>query len=283
MDLTLAVADGSRGGMADPAFQAHLQSIVTWARAVWESWMPRAEMLHTAAWAAGKLAAARRPWSVVCGPATATAASLARLGWRFRDGLTMVTHTGAEVLLTKDPPARVAALVKEAVWHWRWARVERNVPKLRPTGGAPSLGPCWRPIARLLDPQVRTRGWTAELRGALRSAVTGRQWPQVRKHMAGMADDAQCRLCMGHVGTRQHRSVECMCHDDLWRHYAPRDVVECRGDPLNERSSPPRPTSCPRRILKPPSCGWCARRGGASVLTGPSTRMVPAWMALPRS
>ena len=185
LDLTLAVADGSRGGTADPAFQAHLQPIVAWARAVWESWMPRAEMLHTAAWAVRRLAVARRPWAVVGGPAAATVASTARLGWRFRDGLTMVTQAGVELLLTRDPPARVAALVKEAVWQWRWARVERNVPQLRPPREEPSLGPCWRPIARLLDPVVRTSGWTAELRGALRSAVTNRQWPQVRKTPSG--------------------------------------------------------------------------------------------------
>ncbi len=150
LDLTLAVADGSRGGTADPAFQAHLQPIVAWARAVWESWMPRAELLHTAAWAIRRLATAKRPWAVVGGPAAATVASMARLGWRFRDGLTMITQTGVELLLTRDPPAMVAALVKEAFWRWRWARLERNVPQLRPPLGAPSLGPCWRPIASWL-------------------------------------------------------------------------------------------------------------------------------------
>ena len=183
LDLSLAVADGARGGMADPAFQAHLQPIVSWARAVWEGWVPTSELLHTAAWAVRRLTAAKNPWAVVSGPATATVATMARLGWRFRDGLTMVTAEGIELVLTKDPPARVAELVRIAVSQWRWARVENRMPQLRPRDGSqdsarlPSLGPCWRPIARLLDPSVRTPGWTAELRGALRSAVTNRQWP----------------------------------------------------------------------------------------------------------
>ena len=43
LDLTLAVADGARGGMADPAFQAHLKPIVAWAQAVWASHLPRSE------------------------------------------------------------------------------------------------------------------------------------------------------------------------------------------------------------------------------------------------
>ena len=230
LDLTLAVADGARGGMADPVFQAHLAPIVAWAQAAWETWMPRADMLHMASWAVGRSVSARRPWAVVCGPATATVASLARLGWRFRDGLTMVTQMGVELVLTQDPPARVAALVKEAAWQWRWGRVERCVPQLRPPPGQPSLGPCWRPLARLLDPSVKVPGWSGELRGALRSAVTNRQWPQARKHRAGLVQDAACRLCMAPVGSLGHRSVECVCHQDLRRAHAPHDVLACCGD-----------------------------------------------------
>ena len=100
-----------------------------------------------------KLAFAQRPWAVVCGPATATAAALARLGWRFGDGLALVTHTGVELLLSVDPPARVAALVKEAVWQWRWANPEQRIPQqLRPSAGELSLGPCLCLLAPLMDP-----------------------------------------------------------------------------------------------------------------------------------
>ena len=130
LDLTLAVADGARGGTADPAFQAHLQPIVAWAQAVWENWMPRADMLSMAAWASRRLASTDRPWRMVCGPASAVVATMARLGWRFRNVLTMVTQMGVELLLSQGPPALVASLVKEAVWQWRWSRLEVRMPWL---------------------------------------------------------------------------------------------------------------------------------------------------------
>ena len=110
--------------------------------------------------------------------------------------------------------------------------------------------------------------------------------------MAGIADDAQCRLCMVQVGTLQHRSVECMCHDDLRRHYAPRDVVECRGDALNARDDMhwlTRALQPTKAYLVPPphpeaTFVWVVcPEGGASMLTGPSTRTALDWMALPRS
>ena len=69
-----------------------------------------------------------------------------------------------------------------------------------------------------------------ELRGALRSAVTSRQWTQERKHAARLVDDAACRLCMAPVGSLQHRSVACPCHEDLRRLHAPHAVKSCMGD-----------------------------------------------------
>ena len=307
LDLTLAVADGARGGMADPAFQAHLQPIVTWAHAVWSSWIPRADLVDLAAWAVRTLASARRPWAAVCGPATATAASLARLGWRFRDGLTLVTHSGEEVLLTQDSPARVAAIVREAVIQWRWRRVEIRHPQLRPPRDAMSLGPCWRPLARLLDPSVRIPGWTADLRGALRSAVTNRQWSQSRKHSAGLVAEPYCCLCSRGtaasdysaggtssrapaVGSLIHRSVQCPCHQILRQTSAPREVSDCSADlskvgdrwlwftralqPTRAYEVPaPSPEATFQWVVRPPdgtiSTAWTVYTDG-SLLDGPT-------------
>ena len=42
LDLILALADGSRHGRVDLAFEAHCQPIVFWAMAVWHEWLPRA-------------------------------------------------------------------------------------------------------------------------------------------------------------------------------------------------------------------------------------------------
>jgi len=242
LGLSLAVADGARGGMADPAFQAHLQPICAWARAAWESWMPRDEMMLLAHWAKQKLLSTDHQWRLVCGPATATAASLGRLGWHLRDAFTMVTHRGVELHLCRDPPALVASLVKAAVIDWRWARVVSKEPSLASPVGCPPFGPCWRPIARLLDPAVRSKGWNAHLRGALRSAVTNRQWPQERKHRAGLVEEPGCRLCHAvganvlhpdpvPAGTALHRSVFCPCHRGQRARTAPREVLDCCRDP----------------------------------------------------
>ena len=86
LDLTLAIADGAKGGLADPAFQAHLQPIVTWTHAAWAGWMPRPEMTRMAAWAMQRLSTSQRPWTSVCGPATAAAATMSKSGscpWRW--------------------------------------------------------------------------------------------------------------------------------------------------------------------------------------------------------
>ena len=112
LDLTLTIADGSRSGVADPAFQAHLQPIVAWAHAIWAAWLPLEDLRHMATWAVRRLASASKPWASACGPATATAASLARLGSLFGDSLTLVTQSGFELLLTRDAPALIAAHVR---------------------------------------------------------------------------------------------------------------------------------------------------------------------------
>ena len=220
------------------------------------------DFVQMAAWAVERLARAQRPWAAVSGPATATVASMARLGWRFRDGITFITQRGVEVSLKRDAPARVAALVKEAVIEWRWKRLERRVPGIRPPEGAPSLGPCWRPLIRLLDPAIKVPGWTSELRGALRSAVANRQWPQLRKFQAGLVSNPHCQLClavgaarcseMTHAsycsgwdgadnppaGSLVHRVIQCPCLHSQRSSLAPAEVRRCHGSLASSTGSP---------------------------------------------
>ena len=42
LDLTLLLADGESTGAADPAFEAHVGVVYSWALAAWEKWVPRA-------------------------------------------------------------------------------------------------------------------------------------------------------------------------------------------------------------------------------------------------
>ena len=71
LDLTLAIADGSMRGRADPAFEAHCQPIVFWAMSVWYEWLPWASLGRLIADARARLARAKKPWSAarcrVCG------------------------------------------------------------------------------------------------------------------------------------------------------------------------------------------------------------------------
>ena len=154
---------------------------------------------------------------VVNSNTTATVASLARICWRMRDGLVLVTHDGMELLLSQDSRAMVAKYVHDAVVRWWWQRLEMRCPELRPPVGKASVGPCWAPLMKLLDPARKCPDWNGSLRGALRSAVCNRQWPQSRKFAAGLTTSDICLRCAraavggSHVpaGTLVHRCVHC--------------------------------------------------------------------------
>ncbi len=67
LDLSLALADGSMHGKADPAFAAHQTPVTRWAEAAWESWMPRAALAMLVRFAVLTLEGRTSPWSMVRG------------------------------------------------------------------------------------------------------------------------------------------------------------------------------------------------------------------------
>ena len=67
LDLTLVLADGSLSGTADPVHAAHLQPIVKWAHAVWDSWLPFCALSRICSTAISELDNCARPWSRVVG------------------------------------------------------------------------------------------------------------------------------------------------------------------------------------------------------------------------
>eukprot|EP00969_Alexandrium_andersonii_P265263 11722652-Alexandrium_andersonii.AAC.1 len=97
-------------------------------------------------------------------------------------------------------------MVEEAVIRWRWRRVEARHPSMASglamaAAGVPApqrrvaqlahervqgLGAFVQPLAKLLRPGIeRNPAWTAEHAGALKSAMSGRQWPQARRYRVG--------------------------------------------------------------------------------------------------
>ena len=83
---------------------------------------------------------------------------------------------GWELDLSVDPPAFIRKEVRNAVWRWRWRRIEAKHPALVQLDGG--FGAHMGPIFRLLNDKCRISGWKGEHKGALRSAVLNRQWPQ---------------------------------------------------------------------------------------------------------
>ena len=218
LDLTLVLADGSTNGRVDPAFAAHDAPISMWSEAVWCQWLPRAALCRLAEAVIALVDNTTTPWKKVCGPAAAFVASATRLGWHVKDAYTLVTDRGALLDMRRDSPTFVTSEVRNAVWRWRWRRLEDKHKCL--VQGDGGYGPFIQPILRLLRLKPMAE-WGAKQQGALRSAVADRQWPQARLHRAGLVASRNCQLCVRfgycdpdstdrrHAGTLLHRLWTC--------------------------------------------------------------------------
>ena len=62
LDFAMVVADGSKKGRADPAYDAHARPIGEWSMALWERWCPVISMQSVINDAVGRIAKARNKW-----------------------------------------------------------------------------------------------------------------------------------------------------------------------------------------------------------------------------
>ena len=210
LDLSLIIADGATLGAADPAFEAHTGVVHMWSLAVWERWVPPGVLDRLVSSTKARLGKARKTWSVVYGPAAALLASLARIQWRVESATRLIADDGAVIDMTRDSPAFVRGAVTKSVARWRWRQVEERFPALR--DGGTGAGAWWKPILSVLR-QPNSDDWGYQHKGALKSAIAGRQWPQQRLKQAKLVDDSSCQLCLDSVhgpsvGTLLHR-VQC--------------------------------------------------------------------------
>ncbi len=104
LDLTLITADTQSAHRTDPAFAAHIEPIAKWAQAVWYSWLPAQLMSSMIARARVRLAAAKRVWQAVTGPAAAVVATAGRIGWTVHSATSITTDEGRQLNLDLDPP-----------------------------------------------------------------------------------------------------------------------------------------------------------------------------------
>ena len=259
LDISLAFVDGSARGKADPAFAAHTAPIGLWAQAVWSGWFPRPALSKMADHATEHLAnAGQTMWAKVTGPAKAMVASAWRLGWKVVDFQTLSTDDGHTLQLTRDSPALVSHMVEQAVRRWRWSRVEAKLPALG-SGGA-GHGPFFAPIYKLLD--ASAKDWGHKERGACRSVVANRQWPQDRLFKAGLVDNFNCRLCVEfglcdaedpdprHRVTLTHRHWLCPVFEPQRMQLVPRWLLrEVRASLIDGHTLPPQSHALYNRAL----------------------------------
>jgi hypothetical protein len=243
--LTLLALDGGSGTL-DPAFEAHAAPIRHWANAVWDHWFDTQHMQSTLDAARRKLALAKGSWwNVVAGPTTALLTTVRRIGWRCVNATTLITDEGRDIDLLADPPAVVASEVREAVRRLRWKEADAILPGLLPTTDDVGMDhtraqvtvivPCIGTIGTLLrgKPCPKKAGsvrelWHAKYRGDLASAMCGGQWSQARKARVPAFDitDNRCQLCLGAVGTIEHRfNCPKTCPSEGWPAPPPQAAV----------------------------------------------------------
>ena len=224
LDLALLMADGSKTGRADPAYDAHALPIGEWAMAIWECWLPIRSLQRIVDDAVNRLNGAKNKWAVCYGPGAAMVMTCRRLGWTVRSATKLITDTGELLDLILDPPKVVVNQVYAAVQRWRWRRVERQLPQLKSKGTG--RGPLIEPLWQLLKPNTKEHNWTAAHRGCLRSVVANRQFTQSRVMQCGWALHDRCLLCLSRI-------VEAEGNEQGGSKRSVRDAIEATADQIN--------------------------------------------------
>ena len=163
------VADGSKSGRADPAYDAHSLPIDEWSMATWEGWCPVISLQRIIDDAIERTVKAKNKWAVCYGPGAALVMTCKSIGWTIVSAAHLVTDVGDHLNLLLDPPRVVVMHCFAAVQRWRWRRIEQHMPKLAANGSG--RGPLMEPIWQLLKTKPGEKDWTATLKGCLRSVV----------------------------------------------------------------------------------------------------------------
>jgi len=207
LDLSLVIADGPTVGAADPAFEANTGVILMWSMAAWERWYPLRMLDKLMQATIERLGPLHKLWSVVYGPAAAVYATADRIGWVMESATKIRLDDGSQLDLLMTSPAYVKTAANKAVERWRWKQVDDRYPALR--DGGLGIGAWWKPILSVLR-QANSPSFGYQQKGALKSAIAGRQWAQQRLKQAKLVDDGSCQLCLDFgrepaAGTLLHR------------------------------------------------------------------------------
>ena len=188
----LALAGYDAGGLMA------IEPIVQWAKAVWDSLVPRDDMKVSWKAAMTSVVGAARPFSKVSGPAGAMVASARRLGWEIPAPFHLRMNNGTIISMDAVSPKDIHLLAVRALRH-----KESPSSSLAIRNGFP---PDLEPLKGFLHSIRRTKA-----AASLRSLGEGGWWTQDRMHAAelrGVTDDA-CKACHDQVGTLYHRCCGC--------------------------------------------------------------------------
>ncbi len=137
-------------------------------------------------------------WETVSGPASATVLTTRRIGWRFKDGTTIIDERGKLVDMARTAPSCIRSAVERATRSacaaaaaHRWQRPEfRHGIWMKPVRAA---------LGRLPPPA----------KAALRRTWMGGYWSRARLADGGLVDDAECDKCGCKRDDAYHRIWEC--------------------------------------------------------------------------
>ena len=116
------------------------------------------------------------------------------------------------------------------------------------------------PITKLLKSKANNEEWNPALKGSLRSAIAGRQYPQARVFAAGWADHSKCLFCLhkiagvGAVTLRRTRIQGKTKQEEVTRRNKARHKVEATTEQIAQAPV----DNLVHRIWKCPS-DWMSR------------------------
>jgi hypothetical protein len=128
------------GNRTDPKFHAHEMPIATYAKAIWDEWLPRDLFESAHANATRMLADSKNGWNAVKGPFAAAIKSACRIGWSFNSAFELVTDDGTILDIRDDSPQFIKNEVTKSVRRSIDKEIDAEFPILRSGGrGVPPL------------------------------------------------------------------------------------------------------------------------------------------------
>ncbi len=174
---------------------------------------------------------AKRRWSAVRGPLSATVLTLHRIGWRLDDPFTVTDDLGVTRRVLQHSPALWADWLRAAVVRDLERRVASGWARTQPefAGRRVCLDHLRPQLGYRCSRTSRREGGALEV-GTIRAVVCNAVWPNARAHRADPRVSPRCRLCGAPRDTVFHRLWHCPCTEEERRTIAGPQLVRKARD-----------------------------------------------------